>query len=107
MNTNIKIQDKPVKSMTIKEAAEEMGKSQQFVRIGIQRGRLTFGTAEILTGNKYTYYISPPLFFQYIGKPLPNKYKEIEEKEITGKYKVITDPAMARTMSWRDRYEIT
>ena len=80
MNTNIKIQDKPVKSMTIKEAAEEKKKSQQFVRIGIQRGRLTFGTAEILTGNKYTYYISPPLFFQYIGKPLPNKYKEIEEK---------------------------
>ena len=27
MNTNIKIQDKPVKSMTIKEAAEEMGKT--------------------------------------------------------------------------------
>ena len=81
MNTNIKIQDKPVKSMTIKEAAEEMGKSQQFVRIGIQRGRLTFGTAEILTGNKYTYYISPPLFFQYIGKPLPSKYKEKEETE--------------------------
>lgn len=107
MNTNIKIQDKPVKSMTIKEAAEEMGKSQQFVRIGIQRGRLTFGTAEILTGNKYTYYISPPLFFQYIGKPLPSKYKEKEETEITGKYKVITDPAMARTINWRDRYEIT
>lgn len=107
MNTNIKIQDKPVKSMTIKEVAEEMGKSQQFVRIGIQRGRLTFGTAEILTGNKYTYYISPPLFFQYIGKPLPSKYKEKEETEITSKYKVITDPAMARNINWGARYEIT
>ncbi len=34
------------KNMTIKEVAEELGKSQQYVRIGIQRKLLDFGTAQ-------------------------------------------------------------
>lgn len=63
-----------VKSMTVKEAAIEMGKSESFVRIGLQRGTLLFGVAEKLS-SKYTYYISPQKFYEYIGRELPKKYK--------------------------------
>ena len=31
--------------LTIKEAAEFIGKGQQYVRVGLQKGRLNFGTA--------------------------------------------------------------
>ncbi len=37
-----------VRSMTIKEVAEEENASQQYIRIGIQRGVLKYGTAQIL-----------------------------------------------------------
>ena len=63
-----------VKNMTVKEVAIEMGKSESFVRIGLQRGTLTFGVAEKLS-SKYTYYISPEKFYEYIGRELPKKYK--------------------------------
>jgi hypothetical protein len=52
--------------MKIKEAAELMGKSQQFVRIGLQRGLLPFGTA-VKMSSKWTYYISPKKFYEYVG----------------------------------------
>ena len=103
MNTNIIMQEKSIKNMTVPEAAKEMGKSQQYIRIGIQRGVFTFGIAQIMPNSqKYTYYISPVLFYKYIGKPLPSKYKDNEEVEtnVTGRYAVITDPAVARQINW-------
>lgn len=54
------------KSMTVKEAAEILGKSQQFVRVALQRGLLPFGTAVKLS-SKWTYYISPAKLFEYAG----------------------------------------
>ena len=55
--------------ITIKKAAEIMGKCQQFVRIGLQRGFLPFGTAfKIKNSTHYDYYISPKLFYDYIGR---------------------------------------
>lgn len=53
-------------SISVKEAAELMGKSQQFVRIGLQRGLLPFGTA-VKMSTKWTYYISPKKFIEYVG----------------------------------------
>ena len=44
-----------------------MGKSEQFVRIGLQRGLLPIGQA-IKMSSMYTYYISPKLFYEYTGK---------------------------------------
>lgn len=41
----------PVKKISVKEAARCMGKSDQFVRIGLQRGLLPFGNAVPGTGN--------------------------------------------------------
>lgn len=68
------------KNVKIEEAAKEMGKSQQFVRIGLQRKTLPFGVAEKLS-TKYTYYISPIQFYNYIGKAIPNKYREKEQEK--------------------------
>ena len=46
----------PVKKISVKEAARCMGKSDQFVRIGLQRGLLPFGNAVPGTGNNWNYY---------------------------------------------------
>lgn len=54
------------KSISIKKAAEIMGKSQQFVRVGLQRGLLPFGTA-VKMSSMWTYYISPKKFYEYVG----------------------------------------
>jgi hypothetical protein len=54
------------KSLSVKEAAEIMGKSGQFVRIGLQRGLLPFGTA-VKMSSVWTYYISPNQFYEYVG----------------------------------------
>lgn len=50
----------PVKKISVKEAARCMGKSDQFVRIGLQRGLLPFGNAVPGTGNNWNYYIMEP-----------------------------------------------
>lgn len=55
-----------MKSLSVSDAARLMGKSNQFVRLGLQKGLLPFGTA-VKTSSKYTYYISPKLFFEYVG----------------------------------------
>lgn len=52
--------------VTVKKAAEIMGKSQQFIRIGLQRGLLPFGTA-VKMSSMWTYYISPKQFCEYVG----------------------------------------
>lgn len=54
-------------NISIKQAAEIMGKCQQFVRVGLQRGNLPFGTAVKLS-TQWTYYISPKLFYEYVGE---------------------------------------
>lgn len=54
-------------NISVKQAAEIMGKSQQFVRIGLQRGLLPIGTA-VKMSSQWTYYISPKLFWDYVGK---------------------------------------
>ena len=54
-------------NMTVIKAAEIMGKSQQFVRVGLQRGLLPFGTA-VKMSSMWTYYISPKKFYGYVGE---------------------------------------
>ena len=57
--------DADEKKVTIKKAANLMGTSEQFVRIGLRNNRFPFGSAVKLS-SKWTYYISPKLFDQYI-----------------------------------------
>jgi len=54
-----------------------MGKSEQFVRVGLQSGKLTFGSAVKLS-SKWTYYISPKLFYAYAG--VAEEKKEVQSK---------------------------
>lgn len=54
------------KKLTIKEVAKLMNKSEQFVRIGLQREILPIGCA-IKNKGQYTYYISPKLLYEYTG----------------------------------------
>jgi len=52
--------------MNVTEAAKILGKSKQFVRVGLQRGILPFGSAVKLS-SKWTYYISEVKLFEYVG----------------------------------------
>lgn len=54
--------------MTIKEAAQKLKKSEQFIRVGLQQGRLPFGSAVKVSPNRWNYHISDKLFNEYIGE---------------------------------------
>lgn len=60
-------------NISIKKAAKLMDKAPQFVRIGLQRGLLPFGTAIKNPGGRYSYYISPEKFEEYTGIKLDTK----------------------------------
>ena len=57
------------RSVPISVVAKIMGKSSMFVRIGLQRGLLPFGTAFKTDENhlQYDYYVSPKLLYEYTG----------------------------------------
>lgn len=56
------------KNISIKKAASLLGKSEQFVRIGLQRNILPFGVA-VQMSSRWTYSIIPATFYNYIGRP--------------------------------------
>lgn len=58
---------KMAERISVKEAAEVMGVSEQFIRIGLQRQLLPIGTA-IKMSSRWTYYISPVLLEKYVKK---------------------------------------
>lgn len=55
--------------MTVIECAKLLGKSPQFVRIGLQRGILPFGYA-IKMSTVWTYHISEAKVYEYLGKEI-------------------------------------
>ncbi len=52
--------------MKVIDAAQKLNKSPEFVRVGLQLGRLPFGTA-VKVSSKWSYHISEKLFQEYIG----------------------------------------
>ncbi len=56
--------------VTVKQAARELGVSEQFVRIGLQRGLLPIGMA-VKMSSVWTYHISPGLLREYTKKEPP------------------------------------
>jgi hypothetical protein len=54
-------------NLKIAEAAELLGKSKQFIRIGLQRGVLPFGYA-VKMSSKYSYHISRKKLYEYLGE---------------------------------------
>ena len=53
-------------NISVAEAAKRIGKSEQFIRVGLQNQRLPFGTAVFI--KRWSYHISPKLLNEYIGK---------------------------------------
>lgn len=66
---------KEKKKITIKEASLLMKKSEQFIRVGLQRNLFPFGTA-VKMSSRWSYYISPKLFYEYVGKKEDSFYEE-------------------------------
>ena len=54
-------------NMTIEEASRLMGVSQQFVRVGLQKGILPFGYAVKISAGRFTYFISKQKFLEHTG----------------------------------------
>ncbi len=50
-------------------AAKILGKGEDFIRFGLQQGRLDFGTAVKTGENRWSYHISPKLLAEYSGVP--------------------------------------
>ena len=66
------------KNISIKKAANLLGKSEQFVRVGLQKGIFPFGIA-IKLSSKWTYSIIPVTFYNYIGRPDLIKKEEVSK----------------------------
>lgn len=65
------------KNVPVKVAAKLLDVSESYIRVGLQRNRLPFGTAVQITDKKWTYQISPGLLQEYIeGKSLKNYFEE-------------------------------
>ncbi|MEA4846697.1 MAG: hypothetical protein VB106_05615, partial [Clostridiaceae bacterium] len=74
-------------NISVKEAAQIMGVSQQFVRIGMQEKLLTIGTA-VQMSSIWTYHISPKLFYEYVGISMKNEEespKNLSEAQLIAK----------------------
>lgn len=54
-------------NLSVKEAANLMGVSLQFIRVGLQKGILPFGYAVQISKNRFTYYISKQKFEEHTG----------------------------------------
>jgi len=55
-------------SLTIKEASEILGASQQFLRVCIQQNRCPFGFGKQNKNGRWSYYISKKKLEEYLGK---------------------------------------
>ena len=56
-----------VQRMTVNEAARILGKNPSYVRVGLQRNLLPFGSAVKVSRNRYNYHICPAKFYEYLG----------------------------------------
>jgi len=57
----------PSKKLTVEKAAKLLGKSEQFIRVSLQRGTAPFGFAVQMSSGKWCYHISPKKFADYAG----------------------------------------
>lgn len=71
---------KDMKNIPIRMVAELLGKNEQFVRLGLQRGALPIGTA-VKTSSAYSYHVSYNLLENYVGKERIESYEAQKEME--------------------------
>jgi len=65
---------KEMKSIPINIVADLLGKSQQYVRIGLQQQRIPIGSA-VQMSSEWTYHVSYELLKNYIGIASIEKYE--------------------------------
>lgn len=53
--------------------AKILGKTAQFVRLGLQQGTLPIGSAVKMPGGRWSYYVSPKLLMEYVGEEAINE----------------------------------
>lgn len=56
------------KNIPVTEAAKMLGVSPMFIRIALREGKAPFGFAVRMTGEQYTYHISPKKLKEYLGE---------------------------------------
>ncbi len=66
-------------NIKVSDAARVLGKSEQFVRIGLQRNLLPIGTA-VQMSSKWTYHISPKLLKEYAGVNINENERMVSKK---------------------------
>lgn len=64
--------------LSVKEVAHIMEKDPQYVRKGLQTGRLPFGTA-VKKSSRWSYHISPVLFAEYMNGKITRGVANNEE----------------------------
>ena len=75
-----------MKKITVKRAAELLGKGELFVRECMKDGSLPIGTVTRLPGsNRWNFSISPRALAEYLGCSVNALYGEECTKESTGK----------------------
>lgn len=57
-----------VKTISVVEAAKVLGKDPQYIRLGLQQGRLPFGSAVQKPTGHWSYNIITNRLYEYIGK---------------------------------------
>lgn len=55
-----------IETISVEEAAQILGKTAQFVRLGLQQERLPFGVAVKGTGGHYSYVIPKKKFLAWL-----------------------------------------
>lgn len=59
-------------------AARLLGKSENFIRFGLQQGVFDFGYGVRMTNDRWSYHISPKKLAEYTGVTLGQIYRQIE-----------------------------
>ena len=60
-------------------AARVLGKSEDFIRFGLQQGVFDFGSGVKTGENRWSYHISPKLLAEYSGVPRMRIEQMVEE----------------------------
>lgn len=66
--------------VTVKSASQQLGIPEPAVRVLMRRNKLPIGIAAVMSGQRYTYYISQELIDNYLGKKVEGK----EETNLCG-----------------------
>lgn len=72
---------KEMEKIPITIVADLLGKSQQYVRIGLQNQQLPIGSA-VKMSSMWSYHISYELLKNYVGEERIKRYEEINFKEV-------------------------